>query len=79
MTMPHSKKYVLEYPVKKITAGAEFADTITPGEITFQRHKASDSVMWVWGPAGSATQLVDIEKARLRWNALVDAGWTLCD
>ena len=79
MTRPRSKKYVLEYPVKKITAGAEYADTITPGKITFQRHKASDSVMWVWGPAGSATQLVDIEKARTRWNALVDAGWTLCD
>ena len=79
MTRPRSKKYVLEYPVKKITAGAEFADTITPGQITFQPHKVSKTVVWVWGPAGSATQLVDIEKARIRWNALVDAGWTLCD
>ena len=77
--MPRSKKYTLEYPVKKITAGAEFADTIKPGHITFQRHKVSDSVVWVWGPAGSATELVTKKQARTRWNALIDAGWTLCN
>ena len=58
------KKYVLKNP-------------IATNEITFQRHKASETVMWVYGPPGSATELVDIDKARRRWNTLVDAGWTL--
>ena len=79
MATPHRKKYVLEYPIKKITAGAEFENTITPGKITFQRHRSSDTVVWVWGPAGHATELVGIDNARTRWDALVDAGWTLCN
>ena len=73
------KKYTLEYPVKKVATDAESADTEThPSIITFQRHKISDSVMWVWCPVGP-TEMVTLESAQTRWNALVDAGWTLCD